>query len=82
MARFNNTRFDKVGNVFGYGGHMMGYLYTDNRHVQAVILNSPITLEALDLVTSALSKFKRIEMSHAEFIEELEGILQDYDDAT
>ena len=82
MSRFKNTRFDRIGDTFGYGGCEVGSFYTTDPRVRNVILFSPIALEALDLVSVALRKFQRFEMSHAEFISEVEGILLDYVSAT
>ena len=78
MSRFKNTRFDRVGDMIGYGGYEVGRIYADDPHMIGVVVRAPVASEALDLVRSALTKFKRIEMSHAEFISEVEGILQDY----
>jgi hypothetical protein len=79
MSRFKSTRFDRVGDSIGYRGYEVGRVYTADPHLLGLIVRAPVAVEALDLVRSALSKFKGIEMSHAEFIAEVEGILQDYD---
>ena len=44
MSRFKNTRFDRVGDVFGYGGCEVGSFYTTDPRVRNVILFSPIAL--------------------------------------
>ena len=77
MSRFKSARFDRVGDMIGYRGHEVGCIYTADPYLRDVIVCAPVTIEALNLVKSALTKFKRIEMSHAEFISEVEGILQD-----
>lgn len=78
MERFKLRRFDRIGNSIGFKGSEVATLYTPSKGVNDVICCAPISAEAVDLIKAALVKFKRIEMSHADFIDEVDSILLEY----
>lgn len=80
MGRFKLKRLDRIGSSLGCTGYEVASLYTPDKGLIDVIRCAPVSAEAIDLVRAALTKFKRIEMSHADFIDEVESILLEYDE--
>lgn len=80
MKRFKSKRLTRVGSSLGFRGYEVATLYTPDKDMNNAIRSALISAEAVDLVRAALTKFKRIEMSHADFISEVGNILLEYDE--